>query len=222
MNAPNGRGRRRSLILLAWILAGIGLSALGPACASRTASVSTNRQQAPQPLDPLSPEERATAEKLARSDQRALPLLLSTAELVSVEFLSLKGADADVVERHADLLFARAERDYGVRVVVRLGNAPAVTDVQRVNANAVPMTRADVDQAWRVALADKAYIAALGRDPGRLRVEALRMFSEDPNDPCSSGRCFYLMVRDGDFYVPAASVIVDLATQRLLPARRPQ
>ena len=222
MSAPNGRRRRRSLTLLAWTLAGIALSGSGPACAARTTSGAAARQQGPQPLDPLTPEERAASEKLARSDQRALPLLPPSAELVSVEFLALKGAEADVIERHADLLFARAERDYGVRVIVRLGAAPAVADVQRVSANSVPMTRSDVDQAWRVALADKAYVARLGRDSTRLRVEALRMFSEDPNDPCSSGRCFYLMVRDGDFYVPSASVIVDLATQRLLPARRPQ
>jgi hypothetical protein len=159
---------------------------------------------------------------LARSDQGALKLLPASAELVSVEFLALKGAERDTAERHADLLFARAERDYGVRVIVRLGTTPAVADVQRVSANSIPITRADVDQAWRVALADQAYVTRLGRDPGQLRVEALRMYSEDPSDPCSSGRCFYLMVRDRGFYVPGASVIVDLATQRLLPARRPQ
>ncbi len=222
MNALNRRGRGRSLTLLAWLLAAIALSGFGPACAARTGSGVPARQQAPQPLDPLTAAERTTAEKLARSDQAALKLLPASAELVSVEFLALKGAERDTVERHADLLFARAERDYGVRVIVRLGTTPAVADVQRVSANSIPITRAEVDQAWRVALADKAYVAQLGRNPDQLRVEALRMYSEDPSDPCSSGRCFYLMVRDGGRYVPGASVIVDLATQRLLPARRPQ
>ena len=222
MKVPNGRGRRPSLTLLAWCLAGIALSGFGPACAARAASGASAQQQGPQPLDPLTAAERTIAEKLARSDQRALKLLPASAELVSVEFLALKGGERDTANRHADLLFARAERDYGVRVVVRLGTTPAVAEVQRVSANSIPITRADVDQAWRVALADKAYLAQLGRSPAQLRVEALRMYSEDPSDPCSSGRCFYLLVRDGDFYVPGASAIVDLATQRLLPARRPQ
>ena len=176
MNALNRRGRGRSLTLLAWLLAAIALSGFGPACAARTSSGVPARQQAPQPLDPLTADERTTAEKLARSDQAALKLLPPSAELVSVEFLALKGAERDTVERHADLLFARAERDYGVRVIVRLGTTPAVADVQRVSANSIPITRAVVDQAWRVALADKAYVAQLGRNPDQLRVEALRMF----------------------------------------------
>ena len=222
MNVPNGRRRPRSPVFLSWILAGLVLSGVGPACAARTTPAANVRQQGSQPLDPLTPAERTAAEKLARSDQRAIPLLSPQAELVSVEFLALKGAETDVIERHADLLFARAERDYGVRVVVRLGTSPAVADVQRVTAHSIPITRSDVDEAWRVALADAAYVANLGRETARLQVEALRIYSEDPADPCSSGRCFYLMVRDGGLYVPDASVIVDLATRRLLPARRPQ
>jgi hypothetical protein len=222
MNALNRRGRRRSLTLLAWSLAAIALSAFGPACAARMTTGAAAGQQATQPLDPLNAGERTTAEKLARSDERVQKLLPATAELVSVEFLALKGGERDTAERHADLLFARAERDYGVRVIVRLGADPSVAEVQRISANSIPITRADVDQAWRVALSDKAYVTQLGRNPAELRVEALRMYSEDPSDPCSSGRCLYLMIRDGGFYVPGAAVIVDLATQRLLPARRPQ
>jgi hypothetical protein len=222
MNTSNRCGPRRSLTMLAWLLLPIALAAFGPACAARKPPGAPGQQPLPQPLDPLTAGERTIAEKVARSDQRTITLLSGSAELVSIDFLALKGAERDIAERHADLLFARAERDYGVRVIVRLGTAPAVADVQRVSANSIPITRSDVDQAWRVALADKAYLTQLDRNPTQLRVEALRMYSEDPSDPCSAGRCFYLVVRDGDLYIPGASVIVDLTTQRVLPARRQQ
>ena len=55
-----------------------------------------------------------------------------------------------------------------------------------------------------------------------LEPEALRIYTEDRNDPCFSGRCFYLIVRDGDFYVSNASVTVDLATNRILSERSPK
>jgi hypothetical protein len=103
---------------------------------------------------------------------------------------------------------------------VRLDRDPAVVEVSRVAASSVPMTQADIDEAWKIALADSAYAARLGRDPASVRVEALRLYTEDRDDPCFAGRCFYLIVREGAFYVSDASVIVDLATRRLVPARR--
>lgn len=92
MKAPNRRRRRPSLTLLAWSLASIGLSGFGPACAARTTFGASARQQAPQPLDPLTAAESTIAEKLARSDERALKLIPASAELVSVEFLALRAA----------------------------------------------------------------------------------------------------------------------------------
>jgi len=175
-----------------------------------------------QALDPLSSEEKAIAEKLVRADRRARELLGERATLASIEFLAMKGRGADDALRHADLLFARPDTEYGARAIVRLGAAPSIVEFTRLDRKSVPMTDADVQEVWRTALADPAYKGRLPRDPGGLKPEALRIYTEDRKDPCFSGRCFYLIVRDGDYYVSNASVTVDLATKRILPERSPR
>jgi hypothetical protein len=217
-----GRGTSRH----SWIGAGALLALVAAAAGAGCASAGASRQPAaaaPQLLDPLTPAERASAETLVRADARAIALLGEGATLASADFLALKGERDDAAVRHVDLLFARAARDFGVRAVVRLGAAPAVIEVDRVAANSVPMTPQDVDQAWKIALADPAFTARLARDPSRVRVEALRLFSDDRDDPCFAGRCFYLIVRDGAYYISEATAVVDLATARVLSiGRRPQ
>jgi len=179
-------------------------------------------QPARQPLDPLSPAERAAAEKLVRSDQRARELLGETATLVSIEFLAIKGREKDEAVRHADLLFSRPDTEFGARAIVRLTPTPSIVEFTRVDRKSVPMTASDAQEAWKIALADPAYRARLKRDPGTLKPEALRMYTEDPKDPCFSGRCFYLIVREGDYYLSSGSVTVDLTTKRILPERSPK
>lgn len=191
------------------------------ACGALTVT-SAAAQPASQALDPLSSEEKAIAERLVRADQRARELLGERATLASIEFLAMKGRDADDAVRHADLLFARPDTEFGARAIVRLGATPSIVEFTRVDRKSVPMTDADVQEVWRIALADPAYRRRLTRDPGRLKPEALRIYTEDRNDPCFSGRCFYLIVRDGDYYVSNASVTVDLATKRILPERGPR
>ena len=175
-----------------------------------------------QALDPLSPEEKAQAEKLVRADERARELLGEAATLASIELLPLKTRGADEPVRHADLLFARPDTDFGARAIVRLAATPSIVEFTRVDRKSVPMTEADVQEVWKIALADPSYRRRLARDPGGLKPEALRIYTEDRQDPCFSGRCFYLIVRDGDYYVSSASVTVDLATRRILPERSPK
>lgn len=174
-----------------------------------------------QPLDPLTEQERALAEKLARGDQRAQTLLAGAATRVSIELLAMKGQGDDPV-RHADILFARADSEFGARAIVRLGTDPAVVEFTRVDTRSLPVTQAEVDAAWRVALADAGYQQRLQRDSTGLKPEALRLYTEDRKDPCFAGRCLYLIVRDGDFYVSRASVVVDLAQKRVLAERSPK
>jgi hypothetical protein len=170
-------------------------------------------------LDPLSAEEKAIAEKLVRADQRAREVLGDRSTLASIEFLAMKGQGADDAVRHADLLFARPDTEFGARAIVRLGATPSIVEFTRVDRKSVPMTDADVQDVWKIALADPAYRRRLTRDPGGLKPEALRIYTEDRTDPCFSGRCFSLIVRDGDYYVSNASVTVDLATKRVLAER---
>ena len=188
------------------------------ACALTAKPAAAQRQ----PLDPLTATEKAVAEKLVRSDNRARELLGDAATLVSIELLAMKGREKDEAVRHADLLFSRPDTEFGARAIVRLTPTASILEFTRVDRKSVPMTARDVQEAWKIALADPAYRARLKRDPGTLKPEALRMYTEDPRDPCYSGRCFYLIVRDGDYYVSSASVVVDLATKRILPERSPK
>lgn len=184
-------------------------------------AVTAAAQPTRQPLDPLTAGEKAAAEKLVRADPRSRELLGDGATLVSIEFLAEKGPKGEVV-RNADLLFSRADTEFGARAIVRLGSAPSIAEFTRIDRKSVPMTANDAQEAWKIALADSAYRTRLQRDPKNLKPEALRMYTEDPNDPCFSGRCFYLIVRDGDYYVSNASVTVDLTTRRILPERTPR
>ena len=188
----------------------------------RTVAAGNTPQLTPQPLDPLSTEEKAVAEKLVRADPRARDLLGGSATLVSVEFLAMKGSGTDTPVRHADLLFARPDTEFGARAIVLLAATPSIVEFTRVDRKSVPMTDADVQEVWKIALADSGYRGRLSRDPGTLKPEALRIYTEDPRDPCFSGRCFYLIVRDGEFYVSNASVTVDLTARRILPERSPK
>lgn len=170
----------------------------------------------PEELDPLTDEEKKEAERLVRADPRAAELLGERATLVSIEFLAIKG---DAV-RHSDLLFAVPPMEFGARAIVQLGAKPSIVEFTRIDARSVPMTQADVQEAWNIARADAAYMRRLGQDRGQLTPEALRIYTEDRSDPCYHGRCFYLIVRDGDYYVSDASVVVDLAAKRVLWDRR--
>jgi hypothetical protein len=170
-------------------------------------------------MDPLTTAEKATAEKLVRADARAEALLGPNATLASIEFLAMKDAGKGEALRHADLLFARPDTAFGARAIVSLSGTPSIVEFVRVDRRSVPTTDADVQEVWRIALADTAFRARLARDTGGLVPEALRIYTEDPSDPCFTGRCFYLIVRQGDFYVSRASVTVDLATRRVLVER---
>lgn len=179
-------------------------------------------QPARQALDPLSAEEKAAAERLVRADPRARELLGDGATLASIELLAMKGERADDSVRHADLLFALPGREFGARAIVSLGATPSIAEFTRVDAKSVPMTDADVQEVWKIALADDGYRRRLDRDSAGLKPEALRIYTDDREDPCFSGRCFYLIVRDGDYYVSKGSATVDLATRRVLTERSPR
>jgi hypothetical protein len=228
------RVRRPSLVKYAsiearWLMTRHRFAALIPlmllaaaACGPRPGPQTPGQPSTPQALDPLTAGERAAAEKLVRADPRAAELLGERATLASIEFLAMKSQQSDEPVRHADLLFARPDTEYGARAIVRLGAAPSIVEFTRVDRKSVPMTEADVQDAWQVALADPAYRKRITRNLSTLKPEALRIYTEDRNDPCFAGRCFYVIVRDGDYYISDASVTVDLATKRILPERSPK
>jgi hypothetical protein len=221
----NSRPRLRLVVLT------LSTACAVAACGSRSGQAGTAAARAggqaapqarPQLLDPLTPAERAAAEKLVRADGRAKDLLGPNATLASIEFLAMKDAGKEEPVRHADLLFSRPDTDSGARAIVNLSGTPTIVEFTRVDRRSVPAVDADIQAAWRIALADASFRTRLARDPGGLKQEALRIYTEDPDDPCFTGRCFYLIAKQGDFYVSTAGVTVDLATKRILPGRSPK
>ena len=76
----------------------------------------------------------------------------------------MKGRVADDVVRHADLLFARPDREFGARAIVRLGTAPCDRGVHARR----PQERSDDRRRRPGGLEDRAggpaYRARLNRD----------------------------------------------------------
>jgi hypothetical protein len=107
-----------------------------------------------------------------RGDARARELLGERATLASIEFLAVKGRRPDEVPRHADLLFSRPDGDFGARAIVRPGAEVGIVGFTRVDRKSVPITDADVQEAFRIALADPEYRRRLNRSPDGLRPRA--------------------------------------------------
>jgi Cu2+-containing amine oxidase len=141
-------GRWRTARRLAWLPLAV-LILLQQGCMNRVPSY---RETAgtPQilPLDPLTPEEKQTAERVARSDTRVQSLLSRQHKLAYVEFIAMKPDDeAKTMEawprpiqmgRHAEVAFYRDKDDFGVRVIVDL-ERQGVAHVGRIDHNQIPV-----------------------------------------------------------------------------------
>lgn len=198
----------------------LSLFLLGASCARKPVPPVPVTPGPPQALDPLNEAERALAERAARADARVTELTGGAGRLAHLVWFGVKPAtEGQEGPRHAEALFAVPSGEYGVRAIVRLGTAPAVVEATRIDARHVPMTREDTDEAWQIARADRLVQERLGRRLATIVPEATRTYSEDPNDPCSRGRCFYLLLRAGNNYIDDLPLIVDLATKRVLTGR---
>jgi hypothetical protein len=174
-----------------------------------------------QPLDPLTPEERREAERIARADERVRKLLGPGGRVNYVEFLALKsGSDSDEPSPHAEVLLLRDDAQYGVRALVQLGEKRAVVSVQRVEESTVPMTEIELQSAARLAAENAEVRAVLGTQLADLQVEGLRIFTNDKRDPCFAQRCVRLLYRMGRDYVSDPIVIVNLSKPTVLVERR--
>lgn len=188
-------------------------------------------------FDPLTPEERELAVRLAEGDERVKRLRgQGRQNLILVELATPKTSDQnDVNSRHAEVLYYRYEGNQGILVLVDLRQR-AVQQALAINGDAVPLVAEEVNQALRLALQNRTLINLLGpnyqqyriatsnspeREPNR--VEALRLFSSSPNDPCYRHRCVSLLFRQGDTFLTGTEVIVDLTNQNVRveqPAQR--
>jgi hypothetical protein len=144
--------RLRTVHRLAWLL----LCALLPA---QEACLNTppSYQETPQlhqvlPLDPLTPEEKQTAERVALGDPRVKGLLSAQHKPIYVEFLAMKPDDEAKtreawprpiqIGRYADVVFYRDNDDFGFRVIVNL-EGREVNHVERIDREQVPVPPQD-------------------------------------------------------------------------------
>jgi len=190
-------------------------------------------------LDPLVAEERAYAERLARSDTQVKKLLGETGiRVISVEPTLIKSESLERVDRTAryvEVVLFRPEGEVGARVTVDLGRK-AVAQVQRLTSSQIPMTSDDLAEAFQLALRDAQVQEVLGSDAKSFQVQGapaepnpsspenlvtgLPLRSTDPKDPCAKHRCLELLFRKGADFLSGPSVIADLTAKRVYVKRR--
>jgi hypothetical protein len=197
---------------------------------TRPAAATTKPEQ--RALDPLTGQEQAVAERIARNDSKVKELLgESGVRVVSVLPVLIKTESPekfDVKQRQIEVVLFRPQGEVGARVVVNLRQNNVVA-VSRLTGDQVPYTNDDLADAFQLALRDPEVVKALGPEaqtfqirsvqPGRAAprnvVEGLPVRSSDPNDPCSKHRCLWLMFRRGNDYLSQPSVTVDLTDKRV-------
>lgn len=192
-------------------------------------------------LDPLTPEEHAAAERIARNDAKVKQLLGEGAvRLVSITPVIIKRGDPpekiDVHQREVEVVLFRPEGEVGARVFVNL-RQNSVANLQRLESRQVPFTVDDLNDAFQLAMRDPEVERTLGpeaksfrvreatAEPGAAPLEnevtGLPVRSSDPKDPCYRHRCMELLFRHGTDFL-SMSVEVDLTVKHATLRRQPK
>ena len=190
------------------------------------------------PLDPLVPDEKSIAERIARTDKRVTDLLGETkVRVVSVELLALKPqslAAAKQMPRRVEVTLFQPEREVGAKIAVNLQQR-AVEQVEPLASRDVPMTEQDLADAFQLALREpevqrllpelssfRVQTATASRTmvAAENTVTGLPIRGTDPNDPCTKHRCMQLFFRKGKDYFSEANVIVDLSAKHVSVERK--
>jgi hypothetical protein len=201
------------------------------------AATGLKAQNAPLPLDPLTPQERELAATIARANPTVREFLgAGRSRQINVGFIAVKLAgesdpQSDIPSRRqAEVLLYNYDREQGLRVLVDLA-ARKVSDVVRVPGQSVPINSDEVALAAGLAVADQRVISLFGdrmpafrvathpaaRDELQLpRIEGLRIVEGRRSDPCYRHRCIMLFFRVDNRYVQMNRVTVDLTTQKVL------
>jgi Cu2+-containing amine oxidase len=200
------------------------------------------------PLDPLTSDERAVAVKIVESDKRVQELIgTGRREIVSIALFAQKGSRQEIeaaaagkvipMSRSVEVILFRYEGEVGVRAIVDLTHKK-VSDVGRLPSKDVPMTQAELIDAWRLASRDSEVREALGANFEKFqvlsspvsvagkrppyRVEGLRLEGAIETDPCYRHRCLQLLFRSDAGYLMQPVVVVDLSVQKVQVERREQ
>ena len=185
-------------------------------------------------LDPLTGDEHAVAERIARSDARVKELLGEAGvRLVSVTPVLIK-TDApektNVALRQIEVVLFRPQGEVGARVVVDL-HQNGVVAVNRLASDQVPFTNDDLADAFQLALREPQVQRALGPEAQTFHIQGQRnappaeasehvvsglpIRSSDPKNPCSKHRCLQLFFRRGTDFLSEPVVTVDLTAKHV-------
>jgi len=187
------------------------------------------------PLDPLTTEEKAEAERIARTDPRVREIVAEPGvRLISAEVAAYKSRYAkpgEIAGRFVEVILFGPEREAGARVLVNLARKN-VEDVRRVPALEVPMNDDDLKQAFELAIRDAQVQKALGEQARSFRpqitspesqtleapenaVTGLPVRGTRKGDPCMRHRCMQLFFRRGRDFLSEPVVVVDLTAKQV-------
>ncbi len=222
----------------------LGLALAGFVFASAQ-SVPNQQQPRPEektlPLNPLDREDKAVAERLARSDRRIRELVgEANVRLVLVQLVALKPESASESARpvrHAEVVLFQPQGEVGARALINLASS-AVEQVIRLDGSQVPMTSEDLADAFQLALRNEEVLKILGptaksyqvqsmsltgtATPMENSVTGLRIRSSDEHDPCFKHRCLQLAFRHGRDFLSGPMIIADLTAKRVYVERKKQ
>jgi hypothetical protein len=191
----------------------------------------SGRTATPLPLDPLTPAEAGQGQAISLANPQVRAQLGDDPRLVYALSIAPKlTPDGEPHGRHAEVLYIRADNRYGLLVLVDLV-AGRVVDQRRVSSQAVPLGRADVVEALRIANESPELRRLLGARAAGFRVlqgpirpelaasdyvEGLRHTGAGPDDPCSKHRCVFLLFNSGGrMILQDQEVLVDLDTRNV-------
>ena len=186
-------------------------------------------------LDPLTPDEGRSAERIARNAKQVTEIVGGMqVRLVSVTPVLIKRGESleniDVHQRLIEVVLFRPEGEIGARVLVDLIHN-SVADVHRLKGSQVPFTSDDLNDAFQLALREPEVEKALGSEVQTFHVQGqantpsttasenlvsgLPIRSSDPKDPCSKHRCMQLFFRRGTDFLSRPVVTVDLTARHV-------
>lgn len=141
---------------------------------------------------------------------------------VSAEAVRVKNESAGPVERPPTLYQTTHYRyadDVTVFTTVDV-ERNAVVATREAKHVPTPITVDELAEATRLARADQAVRAALGRQAEGTQTEALGLYTDDRRDPLYGHRALNLVFHRGDLYVANLEVIVDLTARKVSVTRR--
>ena len=216
MKIPNLQCRSVWAWLLAWGLTGLSASGL-------------TAQEAPAPLDPLTPSEIESARSIASLAPTVSGRISGRRHILgSIDFLLPPKPDdpsQPLEGRYAQALYCVYAEHTGFRAMVDLVRG-TVLSTEELSCDDVPISREEVQAARDLAVADPAVREFLGgsADAYQIRpapgdptpeyvVEGMKVVATEEEDRCFGQRCLILIFSDSRDYRTGLEILVNMTDQ---------